>query len=53
MMGHREPMKSGDEYDALTRRGKRVHRWRPGQRRSVKRKFSKRIRREAKREATP
>lgn len=46
MMGHREPMKSGDEYDALTR-AKRFYKWRPGMRAWVKRKFSKRLRREA------
>src|SRR5260221_8140746 len=35
LMPRHEPLKSGDEYDALTRRGKRVHRWRPGQRKPM------------------
>lgn len=47
MMGHREKMKSGDEYDALTMKGKRVHGFRARQRASIKRKFNKRIRRES------
>jgi hypothetical protein len=38
MMGHRQRLVSGDEVDALTRRGKRVHRWRSGQRVAMKRK---------------
>ena len=44
MMGHREPLKGGDEYDALTKGGKRVHSFRPGQRKATKRKFWKRQR---------
>jgi len=44
MMGHRERMISGDEYDALTR-GKRWHKWRAGVRAWIKRKFNKRQRR--------
>ena len=43
MMGHREKLKSGDEFDALTK-GKKFHRFRPGGRRSVKRRFNKRVR---------
>jgi hypothetical protein len=46
MMGHREELKSGDEYDALTR-GKRYYRFRPGVRQKIKRQFNKRQRREA------
>jgi hypothetical protein len=46
MMGHREELKSGDEYDALTR-GKRYHRFRAGTRQKIKRQFNKRQRREA------
>lgn len=45
MMGHREKLKGGDEYDALTR-WKRYLGWRPGQRKLVKRQFWKRQRRE-------
>jgi hypothetical protein len=44
MMGHREPMKGGGEYDALTR-AKRYFKWRPGVRKWLKRKFNKRPRR--------
>ena len=45
-MGHRDKMKSGDEYDALTR-WRRLLRWRPGQRRRIKQQHNKRLRREA------
>ena len=44
MMGHRERLRGGDEYDALTR-WQRFLRWRPGQRRAIKRRFNKRQRR--------
>ncbi len=44
MMGHREPLKSGDEYDAFTR-WRRVLHWRPGERTSIKQHFWKRQRR--------
>lgn len=44
MMGHREQMKSGDEYDALTR-WKRFCHFRPGKRKAIKRKLNKRQRR--------
>ena len=43
MMGHREKLIRGDEYDALTR-WKRVLHWKPGERPAVKRRFWKRIR---------
>ena len=43
MMGHRERLRGGDEYDALTR-WKRFLYWRPGQRRTIKRRFNKRQR---------
>lgn len=46
MMGHREPMHSGEEYDALTRT-KKFYYWHPGERKSIKRRFNKRQRREA------
>lgn len=42
MMGHREPMKGGSEYDALTR-AKRFYHWKPGVRQWIKRQFSKRV----------
>lgn len=47
MMGHREPMKGGSEYDALTR-AKRFYHWKPGVRQWIKRQFSKRVRKAAK-----
>jgi hypothetical protein len=47
MMGHRECLSGGDEWDALTR-GKRFHRWRAGVRAWIKRKFNKRQRRHSK-----
>jgi hypothetical protein len=40
----RAPMKSGDEFDALTKKGKRFHAWRGGQRKAVKRAFNRRER---------
>lgn len=43
MMGTREPLRGGNEHDALTR-GKRWHRWRAGVRGLVKRGFWKRVR---------
>lgn len=47
MMGQRAPMKSGDEYDALTRfRKYRI--WRAGDRAGIKRRFRRRERRQAK-----
>jgi hypothetical protein len=46
MMGHRETLKSGDEYDALTR-AKRYYGFRAGVRQKIKRQFNKRQRREA------
>jgi hypothetical protein len=45
MMGLRGKMVGGMEYDALTRRGRRVHRFRSGVRSYVKRKFNRRQRR--------
>jgi hypothetical protein len=47
MMGRRERMIDGDEWDALTRGGRRVHRFRAGSRARVKRKFNKRSRQSA------
>ncbi len=49
MMGHREPLKDGDEYDALSSRlSRRVNCFSRGRIRKIKRKFSKRVRRNAK-----
>lgn len=49
MMGHKERLKSGDEYDAVTG-WRRFLRWRPGQRSWVKTKLSRRSRSEGKKE---
>ena len=43
MMGHREALKGGDEYDALTR-WKKFLRWKPRVRKLIKRQFWKRQR---------
>ena len=48
MMGHRESLHGGFEWDALSHRGKRIYAWRPGQRKQAKRRFNRRIRRLAK-----
>ncbi len=45
MMGHRERLKGGDEWDALTRNWRSVLHWKPGQTRKAKRTFNKRVRR--------
>jgi hypothetical protein len=42
----RIPLISGDEYEALTS-AKADHRWRPGQRKRIKRGYSRRFRRAA------
>lgn len=47
MMGTKEKMINGDEYDALTR-WKNVLHWKPGERRKIKQKFWKRVRHEIK-----
>ena len=38
-------LKTGDEFDALTKRGRRVHKFRPGTRAAIKRKSRRRERR--------
>ena len=48
MMGHREPLKGGDEWDALTKGGRRVHSFKAGERKVIKRRFNKRVRKDAK-----
>lgn len=49
MMGHREQMKSGGEYDAFTGWRKLLcYMQRPKVRHSIKKKFSRRVRKEAK-----
>lgn len=47
MMGHREELKGGFEWDAFTG-WRRVHNWNPGVRRYIKARFNRRVRREAK-----
>jgi hypothetical protein len=46
MMGSRG-IKGGDEYDALSRKARRILILRPAEIRSAKRKFNKRMRKEA------
>ena len=46
MMGHREKLKTAMEWDALTKGGKRVHSFRSGVRKALKRAVNKRLRRE-------
>ena len=50
MMGHKEKLIDGDEYDALTR-ARKVYKYldKAGKAKKVKRKFNKRIRKDAKR----
>ena len=47
MMGHRAELKSGDEFDALTR-SRSFYGYKAGTVKAIKRKFNKRVRREAK-----
>lgn len=49
MMGHREKLVGGEEYDALTR-ARKWHGWRSGMIKKVKRRFWKRIRKEVRME---
>jgi hypothetical protein len=37
-------MKGGDEYDALSRKSKRLFKWASGVRKKLKRKYNKRFR---------
>ena len=46
MMGHRGKLKSGEEYDALTRWRKRLY-WKPGETKKVKHKYNKRQRKQS------
>lgn len=41
----RIPLRGGDEQDALSRRAKRLLRWRAGQRKRCKRSYQRRLRR--------
>lgn len=43
-MAHRIPTIDGDEYDALTP-SRKYHRWRAGERRRIKRRYNRRVRR--------
>lgn len=47
MMGHKEEMKGGEEFDAFTG-WKRFFNWNSGVRKRIKRQFNKRIRKEVK-----
>ena len=48
MMGHREEMKGGAEYDKLTRWGRKLYGNKAGRATWTKAHFSRRVRREAK-----
>lgn len=50
-MTRRIPMTNGDEFDALTRWRHRLH-WKPGERSTIKRRYRRRERRQAKRALT-
>lgn len=52
MMGHREKMNHGDEYDVVHARHRYCYLDRPRVAHTVKKKMSRRIRREAKRTLT-
>lgn len=41
----RIPLKGGDEFDGLTT-GKRCHHWKAGERKRIKTKYNKRMRKE-------
>ena len=45
MTPHLVRFRCGDEYDAMTKKGRRVHRFRPGTRARIKRNFRRRERR--------
>ena len=44
MTQHRVPLKTGDEYDVLTKDGRRYHRFRAGVLAAIKRAFRRRER---------
>lgn len=46
---HTLPMRSADEYDALTK-WHRVLYWKPGERKAIKRRYNRRVRRVTKQE---
>lgn len=48
MMGNRGEL-SAPEWDAFSRRSRKMLHWRPGEIRKLKRAFAKRVRQEAKR----
>lgn len=50
MMGHREKL-NGDGFDAFARHWRRLLNWQPGQVADIKRRFSKRARKNARRAA--
>lgn len=50
MMGHREKLGNGWEYDWVSKHWRRLLHWRPGQGRAIKAALSRRARRRAKEE---
>jgi len=50
MMGHKEKLKNGGEQDAFTS-WRRMYNWKPGVLRRIKKAFSKRVRKDARKPA--
>ena len=50
MMGRKQKLKDGDEYDCASTRSRALLSFRPGQTKSIKRKMNKRWRKEAKKD---
>jgi len=46
MLGHRDKLKTGYEWDGLSKKTKGFFNWRPGIRKFLKRQVNKRIRKE-------
>jgi hypothetical protein len=51
MMGHREKLRGGDEWDYFHRYSRSILRWTQGEGKRIKALFSRRVRREAKKDA--
>jgi len=45
MMGHREKLVGGAEWDAFSRRARKLHYWAAGEVKAIKKRFHRRIRR--------
>lgn len=51
MMGRKQDLRSGDEVDAVSRRARKVLKFRAGERSRIKRALNKRFRKDWRREA--